>query len=106
MGCDVPFLFIGGLLFWGLPFFANYWLRRRKRVAGASLFLGRLMIVLWVVTIFLVVLSFVVGFSRLEGNYRDGSCWTSFGMFAVLIAAYGVLLLTLQGKPRGSGDAT
>ena len=103
MNCEGLFPLMG-LLFWGLPFLAYYWLRRRRKVAGASLTLGRLVITLWVLSIPLSILSLLLGFSKLEGNYRDG-CWAAYAMFAVLVAAYAAILYTLNAKPKGGDGA-
>ena len=82
------------LPFWGLPFFAYFWIRRRRQVAGASLTLGRVVITLWALTFPVEILSLFLGFSRLEGNYSDG-CGGPIAVLAVLVAAYAALLYTL-----------
>ena len=100
MICD-DLVHLMGLLFWGLPFLAYFWLRRRRQVAGASLTWGRLVIALWVLTFPLTLLSLFLGFSKLEGNYMSG-CGSAFAIFAVLVAAYATLLCTLNAKPKSS----
>jgi hypothetical protein len=103
MICD-DLVHLMGLLFWGLPFLAYFWLRRRRQVAGVSLTLGRVVITLWVLTFPVQVLSLFLGFSKLEGNYSDG-CGSAFTIFAVLVAAYAALLYTWNAKPKGSDGA-
>lgn len=97
--CD-DFVPLMGWLFWGLPFLAYFWLRRRKKVAGASRTLGRVVMTLWVLSFPLLILSFVLGFSRLEGNYGDG-CGSAYAILAVLVAAYAALLLTMNARQKG-----
>jgi hypothetical protein len=103
MFCEGP-VRLGGLLFWALPFLAYYWIRRRKKVAGASLTLGRLVITLWILTFPLTILSLFLGFSKLEGNYADG-CGSAYLALAVLAAAHAALLHTLNAKPKGGDGA-
>lgn len=103
MICD-DLVHLMGLLFWGLPFLAYYWLRRRRLVAGASRTLGRLVITLWVLTFPLQILSLFLGFSKLEGNYSDG-CGSPLAIFAALVVAYAALLYTLNAKPKAGGGA-
>jgi len=87
-------------LFWGLPLLAYYWIRRRRKVPGASLTLGRVVIALWALAIPLSILSLFLGFSKLEGNYGNG-CGSAFAIFAVLVAAYAAILYSLNAKPKG-----
>lgn len=100
--CDdlVPLM---ATLFWGLPVVAYFWIRRRRKVPGASLRLGRLVITLWVLTFALQILSLFLGFTTLEGN-RSG-CGPKLAIFAVLVAAYAAILYTLDAKPKGGDGA-
>lgn len=98
MDCDAAMPVIG-MLFWGLPIAAVYWIRRRRQIAGASLTLGRTVLILWFLTFPVLILSLFLGFSRLEGNYRGSTCWMALATFTVLIAAYVLLFRSLKPGP-------
>ena len=87
------------LLFWGLPFAAVYWIRRRKQVPGASISLGRIVLVLWFATFPVGIFLLFSGGSRLEGNYGDAICWPALATISVLLAAYGLLYRSLTAGP-------
>lgn len=89
------------LLFWGLPFAAVYWIRRRKQTPGASISLGRIVLVLWFATFPVAILLLFSGGMRLEGNYGDFMCWPALGTSAVLLAAYTLLFYTFKAGPGG-----
>ena len=106
MDCGTQFAPLIGLLFWCLPFFAGYWIWRRKQIAGASISLGRLVLILWAATFPMLMLSLVVGFSKLEGNSTESACWTMLGLLAVLTIAYVLLFRTLKAGPRAGDGAS
>jgi hypothetical protein len=85
-----------------LPFLAYHWLRRRRKVTGASLTLGRLVITVWILSFPLLILSLFLGFSKLEGNH---GCGSAYAMLAALVAAHAALLYTLNAKPKGGDGA-
>ncbi len=98
MQCDT-FMPILTPLFWGLPFAAIYWIRRRKQNPGASISLGRIVLVLWFATFPVAILLLFSGVSRLEGNYGDAICWPALATIGVLLAAYGLLYRSLKAGP-------
>lgn len=106
MYCGAAFDPLIDVLFWCLPFFAVYWIWCRKQVAGASISLGRLVLILWFATFPMLILSLVVGFSKLEGNSAESQCWTMFGVFTVLTTAYVLLFRTLKAGPRAGNGAS
>ena len=106
MDCGAQFDPLIGLLFWCLPIFAGYWIWRRKQIAGASISLGLLVLVLWAATFPMLILSFLVGFSKLEGNSKESGCWTMLVVLAVLTIAYVLLFRTLKAGPRGGDGAS
>lgn len=98
MDCET-FMPTTTLLFWGLPFAAVYWIRRRRQTPGASISLGRIVLVLWFATFPVVILLLFSGGSRLEGNYGDAICWPALATIGVLLAAYGLLYRSLKASP-------
>ena len=94
----IPFF---GVLFWGLPFFTGYWIWRRKRIPGATTRFGWLVIILWCCTFPLLVLSLMLGISKLEGNDQDVQCWEGLAFLALLVGVYVRLFVTLKRKPKG-----
>jgi len=92
MGCDLSFLTstvpLFTLLFWGLPFAAGFWIWRRRKIAGASLRVGRLVLIAWFATFPLVILSLILGLTKLEGNSVNSQCAQALVMFVALITGY------------------
>jgi hypothetical protein len=94
------------LAFWGVPVAAGYWIWHQRKIAGASLFVGRLVLILWFATFPVLILSLFLGISKLEGNSVESQCSQALVMFAALIAAYVALFRSFGRLPDASASAS